>query len=63
MVILSLFRFKKSNTQDDPLDEYISSILSRNLSDAICYKESGPLISPDLVMYRPSQSIIFEKDI
>lgn len=42
---------KKSNTQDDPLDNYIVSIL-KNLQGATCQKSSGPLINPDLVVYR-----------
>lgn len=44
---------EKQNTQDDPLDEHIAAILSENLNDAICQKASGPLISPDFVVYRP----------
>ncbi len=44
---------EKNNTQDDPLDEYIAKILSEGLPDAICEKSTGPLISPDMVIYRP----------
>jgi len=43
----------KRLTQDDPLDEYVSQLLQRGLSDAVCHKASGPLINPDLVLYRP----------
>lgn len=43
----------KRNTQDDPLDEYISSLLQQGLTDAVCHKAPGPLINPDLVLYRP----------
>jgi len=44
----------KRNTQDDPLDEYISEILKRDLpSNASCIKARGPLITPDLVVLRP----------
>jgi len=40
----------KRNTQDDPLDEYISEILKRDLpSNATCIKAPGPLIT-----WRPS---------
>jgi hypothetical protein len=46
---------EKHNTQDDPLDEYIASILATKLADATCQKSSGPLISPDLVLYRPDE--------
>ena len=43
----------KRNTQDDPLDEFISELLSNELQDAQCIKSPGPLISPDLTIYRP----------
>jgi hypothetical protein len=43
----------KRNTQDDPLDEFISELLSNGLKDAQCIKSPGPLISPDLTIYRP----------
>lgn len=43
----------KRNTQDDPLDEYIAKLLDQGLTDAVCYKAPGPLITPDLVLYRP----------
>lgn len=46
---------EKHNTQDDPLDEYIAGILASKLVDATCQKSSGPLISPDLVLYRPDE--------
>ena len=42
----------KRNTQDDPLDEHIVNILTNGLKDAVCQKSSGPLISPDLTVYR-----------
>jgi len=43
----------KRNTQDDPLDEYISEILKRDLpNNANCLKAPGPLITPDLVVLR-----------
>jgi hypothetical protein len=43
---------EKRNTQDDPLDEYIALILTDRLTNASCQKAPGPLISPDLVIYR-----------
>jgi hypothetical protein len=43
----------KRNTQDDPLDEYVSRLLEHGLTDAVCHKAPGPLINPDLVLYRP----------
>ncbi len=46
---------EKHNTQDDPLDEYIASVLATKLIGATCQKSSGPLISPDLVLYRPDE--------
>lgn len=42
----------KENTQDDPFDEFICSILTEKLPNIKCQKSSGPLISPDLVLYR-----------
>lgn len=44
---------EKRNTQDDPLDVYIANVLVQSLKDAVCQKASGPLISPDLTIYRP----------
>ena len=44
----------KRNTQDDPLDEYIQTLLSDQLPDDVdCLKAPGPLITPDLVILRP----------
>src|SRR3990167_2400897 len=43
----------KLNTQDDPLDEYIHHVLTEEIKNAICEKSSGPLISPDFVIFRP----------
>jgi hypothetical protein len=43
----------KLNTQDDPLDEFVSNLLGQGLTDAVCQKAPGPLITPDLVLYRP----------
>ncbi len=44
----------KRNTQDDPLDEYISELLKEYLpDDTICIKAPGPLITPDMVILRP----------
>jgi len=45
----------KKNTQSDPLDEYISKVLSDKLIDSRCQKSPGPLINPDLVIYRPDK--------
>lgn len=43
----------KRNTQDDPLDEHIANIVFQHLPGVSCAKSSGPLITPDLVLYRP----------
>jgi hypothetical protein len=43
----------KRNTQDDPLDEYVSRLLEQGLTNAVCHKAPGSLITPDLVLYRP----------
>ena len=45
---------EKYNTQDDPFDEYIAHILKNELKkqNACCQKSSGPLISPDMAVYK-----------
>lgn len=44
----------KRNTQDDPLDEFICAGLEADLGDEIhVAKATGPLITPDMVVYRP----------
>ena len=44
----------KRNTQDDPLDEYIHTLLAEQLpTDTTCVKAPGPLITPDIVIMRP----------
>lgn len=42
----------KMNTQDDPLDEYIAEQLKTELVGSKCQKSPGPLISPDLVIFK-----------
>jgi len=50
------FRLRdKRNTQDDPLDEHIVKLLSYSLKGIVCQKASGPLISPDIVLYREAE--------
>ena len=45
----------KRNTQDDPLDEYIHRVLESDLGDATnVAKARGPLITPDMAVYRPA---------
>lgn len=59
----------KRNTQDDPLDEYISEILSTRLPESIkSTKAPGPLITPDLVIFRPdhcnkTQRTVLKEDL
>jgi hypothetical protein len=43
----------KRNTQDDPLDEHLALNVLGSLPTAECLKASGPLITPDMVLYRP----------
>lgn len=45
----------KQNTQDDPLDEYIYHAIRVGLPNATCEKSSGPLISPDMIVYRENK--------
>ena len=44
----------KRNTQDDPLDEFIAAYLLEHLEHLVCIKATGPLISPDMVIYMPA---------
>ena len=45
----------KRNTQDDPFDERVHGLLNDGLrGGAICVKAQGPLITPDLVIVRPT---------
>ena len=45
----------KRNTQDDPLDEYIAKLLDAEFRGGIKLAQAnGPLITPDLVAYRPA---------
>ena len=43
----------KKGTQDDPFDEYIHELLQKNIKNIECTKAPGPLITPDLVIWRP----------
>lgn len=44
---------EKKNTQDDPLDEYICRVLKARLTaDVEVVPATGPLISPDMALYR-----------
>ncbi len=42
----------KRNTQDDPFDEYLTNNVLNDISNIICIKAPGPLITPDLVLFR-----------
>ena len=44
----------KRNTQDEPLDEYICQVLQTALPSDVKVEASGPLVTPDLVVHRPS---------
>lgn len=44
----------KRNTQDDPFDEYLATSVLTGLDDIECVRAGGPLITPDIVLYRPS---------
>lgn len=51
---------EKRNTQDDPFDEYIAGTLDRELHNvgARCQKASGPLISPDMAVYKEGVDVL-----
>ncbi len=42
----------KRNTQDDPFDEMLASDVLAHLPGIACEKSSGPLITPDMVLFR-----------
>ncbi len=42
----------KRNTQDDPFDEMLANDVLEDLSGIVCERSSGPLITPDMVLYR-----------
>jgi hypothetical protein len=44
----------KRNTQDDPFDEHLATDVLARLDGVSCAKATGPLITPDMVLYRPS---------
>ena len=44
----------KRNTQDDPFDEMLATVALASLPGITCDKASGPLITPDMVLYRPN---------
>jgi hypothetical protein len=45
----------KRNTQDDPFDEMLATVALAKLPGLTCDKASGPLITPDMALYRPGQ--------
>jgi hypothetical protein len=50
------FRLRnKRNTQDDPFDEFLATDVLSSLEGMTCAKASGPLITPDMVLYRPER--------
>jgi hypothetical protein len=53
---------EKQNTQDDPFDEYIAITLEKELKvyGATCQKSPGPLISPDMAVYKSGGQITVE---
>jgi len=42
----------KQNTQDDPFDEFLATDVLAHLYGITCVKASGPLITPDMVLFR-----------
>lgn len=45
----------KRNTQDDPFDEFLATDVLDDLPGIRCVRASGPLITPDMVCYRPDR--------
>ena len=42
----------KLNTQDDPFDEFLAGDVFADLENLVCARAPGPLITPDMVLYR-----------
>ncbi len=42
----------KQNTQDDPFDEFLANVALSGIDGLECVKASGPLITPDLALFR-----------
>ena len=47
----------KRNTQDDPFDEFLATDVLGDIEGIACVKAGGPLITPDMVLYRPSRCV------
>lgn len=45
----------KRNTQDDPFDEHIAQDVLASLPGLECARAPGPLITPDMVLFRPDR--------
>ncbi len=45
----------KLNTQDDPFDEFLATDVLVDIDGITCAKASGPLITPDMALYRPDK--------
>ena len=52
----------KNNAQDDPFDEYVRESLNGDLGPDIRTVSSGPVTSPDMVIWRPSVMGAFTGD-
>ncbi|MDT8782296.1 MAG: hypothetical protein IAX22_06580 [Candidatus Bathyarchaeota archaeon] len=52
----------KSSTQDDPLDEFISEILEKELGASFGVVKASPLVSPDIVIFR-KETLNLEKHL
>jgi len=48
---------EKRSTQDDPFDEFLATDVLADLDGITCTKASGPLITPDMVLYRPDRCV------
>ncbi len=53
----------KRNTQDDPLDEFLTDGVLMGLDDVSCIPAPGPFITPDLVLHRSSGRIDCADDL
>jgi hypothetical protein len=53
----------KRNTQDDPFDELLAVDILSKMSNVKCVKAPGPLITPDLVLFRENCLSVMKDDL
>lgn len=55
-------RDKRNTQEDDPFDEFLSTDVLAKLDGIECARASGPLITPDMILFRPDRCKGAERD-